>query len=280
MDYRITDIMREEMSENMMADQIELQRSVGRKGGWGKTEVEEKSPLLPCEVTDCAFSGGFYSGKDHVAQECGMIILGFADPIYLLVEGLCGTSDKSVPGIRRMMQLIGQWGWGCISEEYPWTPERAMLTQQIRESGATFLCRSSKTQPFPWISWSSFGTRKDFWVRILLDRIELTSTPDNTTIHGVTNVRFDHELKPLQEAGFDHFHVRCSPETRLERMTAKGYKPNYQESNDPSEALAARLDIEMPDHMVIWNDHRPMPIGKNYLTLEQFKSCVARSGRG
>jgi hypothetical protein len=217
-----------------------------------------------------------FAGKDHVAQQAGLVVKGFADPIYQLCEHLTGTRDKSVPGIRRCMQQIGQWGNGHISEEYPLSMERALLTHRIQQEGPHM------TKDFDWVKWSEYGTRRDFWVNILLTRLG-----DNTVSwhpgrlngelkkqFGITNARFSHELEPCLKAGFQHFHVRCSPKTRELRMREAGYVGTVTEDQDISEQMAIKLDREMPDSQVIWNDEEPFPDGQTFLRVQDFVDMV------
>ncbi len=224
-----------------------------------------------------AFSGLMFAGKDFVANYAKLNVFGFADPIYDLSDHFNGTHDKSIPGIRRWMQLVGQWGWGCVSEEYLFNVERGILTDLIRRFGGQM------TRRFVWVDWSEYGKRKDFWVNILLSRLGINNKarrsgqmplfdsgyPESLQV-AITNARFDHELNPLANAGFDHFHVRCSEETRAERMVKAGYQVKPTDATDHSEHMAIRLNADMPDRRVIWNDHRPMPEGRRFLTLDQF----------
>lgn len=231
------------------------------------------------------FSGRMFAGKDYVAKTAGLTIKGFADPIYQICEFFTGTSNKSVPGIRRLMQQIGQWGWGCISDEYPMTAERATITRQIRRHG------SEMTRDFRWVDWSEYGSRQDFWVNIALMRLGLVESsrmqPTAYCIDSrqrllfpipqrdpyalaITNARFTHELAPCRNAGFEHFHVRCSEETRRLRMMMAGYEFKAQDDADASEAMARSLDSDMDDARVIWNDVNPPPPGRDYLSVTDF----------
>ncbi len=223
-------------------------------------------------------SGRMFAGKDFLAKSAGLTIKGFADPIYQLSEFFNGTSDKSVPGVRKFLQQIGQWGWGCVSNEYPHNSERAAIARAIRAHG------KDMTRDFKWVDWTQYGMRQDFWVNIALTRLGLTSSVEHngqTFLFplpvrsepynlAITNSRFDHELKPCRNAGFNHFHVRCSENTRQVRMAMAGYNVRPEDDNDASEAMAKRLDMDMPEHQAIWNDTEPMPSGKRYLTIHDF----------
>lgn len=222
------------------------------------------------------FSGRMFAGKDFVAKSAGLTIKGFADPIYQLCEFFNGTANKSVPGIRRFLQQIGQWGWGCVSETYPHSTERATITRAIREHG------KEMTRDFRWVDWSEYGKRQDFWVNIALTGLGLTARSNGQSFLfaemnrrepyelAITNSRFEHELLPCLNAGFSHFHVRCTEETRRLRMTLAGYEFRPQDDEDASEQMARRLDMDMPESQVIWNDAEPMPAGKDYMSLSAF----------
>lgn len=220
-----------------------------------------------------------FAGKDFVAKSANLKIKGFADPIYQLCEFFNGTADKSVPGVRKFLQQIGQWGWGCVSDSYPHTAERAAITRSIREQGATM------TRDFGWVNWSEFGKRQDFWVNIALTGLAIQSRtlakkaqdflfPEMNQQPGmrlaITNARFAHELQPCLRAGFRHFHVRCSEETRRLRMIAAGYEYRPQDDADTSEALAKQFDSDMQDRCVVWNDNEPAPAGRDYMALDEF----------
>lgn len=221
-----------------------------------------------------ALSGQLRAGKDYIAQLCNYPIVGFADPIYKVVFHLTGTRDKTVPGVRDMMQKLGQWGWGHIDEKYPWTPERALTIRYIRQLHADWKenIRIGGQTPHPFgdefafVDWFQYGARhpnKDFWVKILLARV------DNMDRVANVNTRFEHELEPLRDNGFEHYHVMCSEETRRERMGEKE-AANLNTLNDKSEQFALWCNENMPQYRTIWNDHRPMPCDKHYMTVEQF----------
>lgn len=82
-----------------------------------------------------AFSGCYGVGKDYVAKQANLKILGFADAIYPFAEYFFGTSDKSVPGIRKFLQQVGQYGRGHYSEQYPACMERAIAVDTLRNVG-------------------------------------------------------------------------------------------------------------------------------------------------
>ncbi len=226
-----------------------------------------------------AFSGQMFVGKDFVAKYARLTVFGFADPIYELCEHFNGTRDKSVPGIRRWMQCVGQWGWGCVDSEYEHSPERAVFGELVRRFG------KDMTKNFKWVNWSEFGRRQDFWVNVLLTKLGLKGENQrrNGQMHlfdkaidapgynvAVTNARFPHELTPIKASGFTHMHVRCSEETRRERMEKAGYSYRPVEAADKSEHMSLQFNNDMPDESVIWNDHRAMPEGKRFISLDQW----------
>jgi hypothetical protein len=252
-------------------------------------------------ILNLALSGRFFRGKDYVAHDCGYAIYGFADPMYKIAKVFFGTEDKSFPGARTFLQRIGQWGWGCPDVGYPTTVdvpfcpvgmEENVLRQQRTQNDRVTITKEQFIQwirrdgelwvhqpEFQGVKWEEYGTRTDFWVSILLNRVqklrvlEHNRNADPTRV-GVVNIRFEHEHDPMAKSSFEHYHVMCSEETARERMEAKGYALTPEADNDKSEQLAKRLDVEMPEDRVIWNDHRPVPAGKKYLTLAEFKAIA------
>ena len=213
-------------------------------------------------INRLALSGRMRAGKDHVAKTCGYKIVSFSQPIYWLLEAYCGTSDKRYPGIREMMQKVGQWGWGSVSQQYPITFERIGFTNWVRFKLHDY---HGAYPSLSGINWFQYGNQKDFWVRILLDRVAKLSPTEKVA---VVNVRFDHELAPLRDAGFSHYHVYCEESTRRSRFGDEPF--NESEQLDESELFAVQQKVLLPDDRVIWNDHNPVPPGKAYITIGQF----------
>ncbi len=217
-------------------------------------------------------SGLLYSGKDFVAAAAGMATIGFADPIYQLVEHVTGTASKTAPGNRRLMQKLGQWGWGYTSPhpDYTWDISRYTLVELIRTNGYQM------TKDFAWVDWQNYGKRQTFWADILLRRVEIMEArEDAPKALAVVNVRFPHEHQPLADAQFSRFHIMCTEETRQERMIKDGYQQTQDELVDASEQFAMHLNKTCPGDMVIWNDHRPIPSGCNFLTVAEFCTIVS-----
>ena len=219
-----------------------------------------------------------------MADQAGLSKLSMSEPITDIVEALTGysrTTGASVPGIRKLWQYTGQVGWGAVSEQYPWTAERCVFVNMIRQQGREL------SRKFKHVDWSQYGLCKSFWMDILLQGLKDHMLPtvaydftgkDAVTVqrravpgYAIVNIRFEHELMPAADFGFQVFHVACSEETRRERMSAVGYKQKPEEANDASEQLAPAVQAVIDDDHVIWNDHRPMPQGKNYWTLEDFE---------
>lgn len=210
-----------------------------------------------------AFSGLLKSGKDYIAEQLKYQTLSFAEPLYEICRYCFGSCDKNNPRHRRFLQWVGQAGWGCHDEKHcPDDFDRAAMTILLRREGSAIWNHPC---------WDGFGRRADFWVVDLLSRLEAFHKNDNVV---VTNVRFRHELVPMQAAHFHHYLVACSERTRRERFwrtPTKAAIPIPEEiDKDASEELARQLLKELPDERIIWSDHRPMPKGKTYLTVEQF----------
>ena len=111
-----------------------------------------------------------------------------------------------------------------------------------------------------------FGKSKTFLldaaVQIAKNRTE--ANPDLKL--GVVNARFDYELKAFTQGGFKHYHVRCSEETRIDRV---GGSLSPKLSNDVTEQFAIQLNQTMVGKNVIWNDTKPMPPGAQFSTLQE-----------
>lgn len=211
-----------------------------------------------------AMSGLLKSGKDHIAQQIGYTPVSFAEPLYRICEYVYGSCDKNNPRHRRFLQWLGQVGHGAFGD-HPTCPD------DFHKAEMVILLRREGHAIYPHSAWQDFGRRKDFWVSDLLERIENYHREQCVV---VTNVRFRHELEPMKVGGFEHYLVVCSEATRRERYWGspeQKYIPIPKEiDEDVSEEMARQLLNEMPEKRIIWSDHRPMPAGKHYLTVEQF----------
>lgn len=230
------------------------------------------------------------AGKDFVADQHDFFKVGFADPMYDIAEFFFGTSDKSKPGIRKFLQNIGQWGRGhyepaktatfvdvngksheiVINDDYEFNARRAVFCDLIRQEGNRIVSSSEYRD----VDWSMFGFTENFWVDVLLKRVDAFRILGHEKI-AVTNVRFPNELEALYRYGFTHFHVMCSHSTRVQRL-GDGYIPSRD--GDISERMAHHLDklalvgpsilhiydLDVPEEVllriydgtgVVWNDN-------------------------
>ena len=201
---------------------------------------QPKGDVLPFKpALRIALSGVMGVGIDYVAKNLDCVIFGFADPMYDLAVEMLGTSDKSVPGVRKFLQTIGAWGRGDVTLECPLSVERALFVERMRHSGYT-----------------RFGKDSNYWVRQCLDRIAQSAEPRIA----VTNARFANEAKALSDAGFQLLHAVCHADTLASRRQALGYTDTSTFTN-VSEAMAMEFDRRffadepLPEgYKVYWND--------------------------
>jgi hypothetical protein len=212
-------------------------------------------PSVPSLDDDgVVLTGRRRAGKDHVAETNGYVIYGFADPMYDLAEHFIGSSDKEKPGVLDFIYRIGAWGRGDVNEEYPLTPERKRITEDIRETATQFTSIGSATQ------WQSFGKYPSFWTQILENRIRQS---DEDRI-AVTNARFPNELRRMcKNAGLNHYHVMCAEETRMDRLGEEEY---HGPSSDPedlpvTEQMAAHFDRAARGCDVDTSDNSDLTVG-------------------
>lgn len=242
-----------------------------------RKSVVPTAPAIPANAAPLPqrlfFTGRLAVGKDFVADQIGGTKVGFADPLYAVVSELfnitvTGTSNKDLPGMRKMLQLIGQWGRNVVSPEYPYTGERALLCESIRALG-----RAGKLPGY--VNWESFGQDNNLWVDGLIRRVSQMQ-PEERIIN--TNVRFEFEFKALAAEQFEHFHIMCDPATMTARLAAKGLKFGAPELRDISEQLAISLDADVTKQIsqhragkklrVIWNSSAPAPSPRFYSVAE------------
>ena len=234
----------------------------------------------PKPIRAWAFSGILCSGKDFIADEAGLCKIGFADPIYQMTEYFCGTSDKSIPGVRRFMQKVGQWGWGKLDDadpDYQWTIERVLFIQKLKEIGSAVFGNG-----YGDVDVNQFGKIKSFWADILERRMDdllayrRLEARGHTGV-GVVNVRFPHELELISRRGIKHYLVDCTQETQQARLKAKGAVLTQAELHDTSEHFAAELRKTLPPEQIIWNDDDYEKPHQDYLSvtefLEQMEGC-------
>lgn len=249
--------------------------------------IEPPAPVVKRPVgRSLLISGRLAAGKDYVAQTAEATIFGFAEPLYALGSYFFGvevtsTKNKDLPGMRKFLQFVGQWGRNIVNDEYPYTPSRAVFSQMIRSLGTHMVGNG-----FPDfdVDWKNFGLDSDLWIKAAASRINKFRETEGTKRVAITNARFENELKYFREAGWDHWHVMVGPQTWEERLAQKKLTPQSKELNDVSERLAMHLDNDAikkisakkvgPKLRVIWNDHRPSPSARFY-TLNEFLQEVA-----
>jgi len=226
------------------------------------------------------FTGRMKAGKDYCASAAGAKVFGFAEPLYALLKIFFATSDKDAYGAREFLQCIGQWGRGTITEDYPISPARAALSALIR---------SAKTMPPELcVDWSKFGLDEAIWAEALLNRISPIISKEPGRRYAITGIRFENELRILKDAGWQHWHVMCSDETRNQRLRAAGLDPDGHAQQDLSERVARSFDASVRKHSqqkqrgsmlrCIWDDEKaPCPSARIY-TLNQWLQEIAIAG--
>lgn len=203
-----------------------------------------------------AFVGPLGVGKDHVAKQLGGTVIGFADPLYELARVFfphVNGADKTQPGVRALLQQLGQYGRGTASERYPLTAERGLVEASIRMTAG----HSEALTRFG-VRWSSYGRNPDIWVEALVFR---ASQIDGKVL--VTNCRFANELEALRKAGFVTAGVVCKRSTLEQRQTGRA---TANDTQDISEELGRRVfdaffnpDIPSEVDGYVWNDEGPAP---------------------
>lgn len=227
------------------------------------------------------FTGRLCAGKDFTAAYIGANVFGFADPIYALTEYLhnvkvTATQGKDLPGIRQFLQTVGQWGRNEVNTKYPLNAERAMFCMMIR-SLASHNCLMSEGLHLG-VDWGMFGLTPDLWIDGLLKRVEVA--PEGQRI-AVTNCRFANEYKRLVAAGWQHWHIICSPQQWLARLAILNLDANSPTVSDMSERLAIDLNADLTRKLsankngnkmrVVWSDPSSSPSNRIY-SLAEFKS--------
>jgi hypothetical protein len=232
-----------------------------------ETQVKMPAPKPPAVASSKGlsnrlfFTGGMFSGKDYIAAACGAQIIGLADPLYALVNTFFSTTvsaseGKGIPGVRELLQTLGQWGRGTVDEKYPLTLIRFLMTERIRATGLPQKLH---------VNLKTFGSNPDIWIDSLVAR---AADLDAGKRIAITNVRFENEFKKLQSAGWVHYHIMCSGSTRAERIKKAGLVPSQASLQDTSERMAAVLNASVMDKIksptgkmlrVVWNDTAASP---------------------
>jgi hypothetical protein len=118
---------------------------------------------------------------------------------------------------------------------------------------------------------ASFGTPA-YWVRSVLSDVGTSVACDGKQVI-VVGIRTAAEFKQLVESGFTHYHVMCSPATRMPRV-----KPEELASQ-----LSVKLDADVqqkisrqrtgPRMNVVWNDSVVPPV-QRFFSAEIFRKEV------
>jgi hypothetical protein len=237
------------------------------------------------------FTGRLAVGKDYVAAQTGSAIFGFADCLYYLATFFFGvnvtsTTNKDLPGMRKFLQNVGQWGRNHVDAENPYSPERAAFIQIIRSLGNNSNSESV-FDPRLKVNWNDFGINPAIWVNSMTARCQsfLDENPESRVAS--TNVRFDTEFKALSEAGWEHWHIVCSPATWAKRLVAKKLDAKSPVLNDVSEKMAQALNHKVQQILskerigkrlkVIWNDDEVASPSPRLWTTSEFCAAVASS---
>ena len=234
-------------------------------------------PTLRAPQGRIFFTGRMKVGKDYCATAAGARAFGLAEPLYALLKVFFGTDNKDAYGAREFLQKMGQWGRGLVTADYPVTAERAALTALIRASRSL--------PPELCVEWMKFGSDPDLWINALLKRSEPVIAKEPDRRYAVTNVRFDNELKALKGAGWEHWHVMCSAETRNLRLRQAGLDPDGNAQRDTSEHISRSFDASVVKNIkqkqrgamlrCIWSDDRvPCPSARIY-TVNQWLQEIA-----
>lgn len=217
------------------------------------------------------FSGQLCAGKDHVAEKAGLLPISIAEPIYRISEHYLGTSDKTIPEIRRFLQVTGLWGRGggsdvkdcCgVSSE---TMQEELWTRGAEITGMN-------------MPWADFAKDKDFWLKGTVTRA-MHELAQGKSI-AVVNARFDNEINMLRAAGAKHYHVMCDETNRRERMKRPfDAKIDMEGTEKMAYELTQRVLTtgvkSIAAEGAIWNDQKtPCPI-PGALTVEDFLAIVA-----
>lgn len=236
---------------------------------------------MPPDYRRVFYTGRLGVGKDHVAAATGAKIFGFADPLYYLVERFFGvrvtaTVGKDQPGVRACLQAFGQWGRNEVSSMYPLNPARACFITMIRSLAAAGALADSPAG----VDWASYGSDKNIWLLACLSRVSAYRAEHPEARVAITNVRFENEFKTLQEHGWTHYHVMCSPAVWMQRLSKRGLTSESTVVKDSSEGLANFLDSDVTKKIsggnqgsrlhAIWNDTAQRCPSNRICTLSQF----------
>lgn len=250
-----------------------------------RTDAPLKRAVAPVKGPAVVFpnhiftTGRLKAGKDHFLNSIGCKIHGLAEPLYELQRVFFGSDDKSAPGAREFLQVVGQWGRGTVNEKYPLSVSRATFTTMVRAMGpGGLISRAHK------VKWENYGKDDNIWLDALIARIEAEAGIVNPRI-GVSNVRFKNEFDRLTQIGFIHFHVMCSAKTWAARLAKDKKTPQSPSVNDISEQMAIGFDQSAmqqikskptgPKLRVIWNDREAPAPSPRFITLADIAAAQA-----
>ena len=205
------------------------------------------------------FIGQFATGKDTTAELLGYPwIVKFASPLYALARQLFPSFEKGSPGGRKLLQTLGAWGRGIVSEEYPLTVERGLALDWVLEQ---------VRRRFLLSGWSAYGTSSDFWRDIALDSMEGISVET-----AVTDARFTNEVEGLwKRFQAPTFLVVCHPDTLAARRRGLGYAA--RDANDSSEQLANSLVATLNEGPSGFDVLRSFPWFGGVIWADNWQTC-------
>lgn len=253
-----------------------------------QVQVPEAKPLASnagSRSDTLFFTGRFQVGKDYVAAAAGAKIFGFADPLYQLATYCYGievtaNQNKDVPGMREMLQILGQWGRGTLNVKYPVTPARAVFVSWVRSLSASIA-------PESLVDWADYGRNENIWLDACLRRVAIYREANPGVRVAITNARFKNEIEVLKSTGWRHFHVMCSPNTWQTRLAKTGLTMESPTVRDISETTAMQMDSDVTQRIssnrtgkklaVIWNDTLVPAISERLHTLDSFVKSLPTS---
>lgn len=245
----------------------------------GTVVVKSAAPMTPIKplANKIFFTGKLSVGKDYLANLIQSKIFGFADPIYYLASYFFGvnvtaTENKDLPGMRRFLQIIGQWGRGTVNAEYPFDATRALFLREIRALYVSGLVTGYG------VEWEEFGKKDSLWLDACLRRVAAYDSSGGRV--SITNVRFENEYTRLIKEGWQSWHVIAGPDTWAQRLAKKGLNSFDPPLSDISEKLSRQLDNQVVQTIsqqrdgaklrVVWNDpNMPAPSPRLH-TIDEF----------
>jgi hypothetical protein len=216
------------------------------------THLDGDLPSVPTPLTDVASGTGVFmtgrmrSGKSYLAYNLSdRETVKLSAPMWAVAKHFFGEGlSKDDPDVRGLMQEIGRAGRGDFGKGLPRTASRAAFIQSVRDSGEEIT--QGLREGGEWfghvheygdIDWSRFGQTPDFWMDVLIGRLEARSADqDYDLAPAVPDVRYPNTANRLSERGLQHVHVLCSRETRRERTG------RWEDSGGSTEELGTQLD--------------------------------------